>query len=88
VKKTAKTPKKLPKLDIIVSGEWGLYSCTPLTKRARTFVEGKVILDSWQDPAHFHVEGGDRIRAIIAGMVKDGLRVEVNGADMTGYRYE
>ena len=75
------------KLDVAIEGSWGLYSCTPLTRAAQTFVKAKVDIGDWQDPERFHIEGGDRCRALVAGMVAEGLRVEVNGQDMKGFKY-
>jgi hypothetical protein len=73
--------------DVVIDGEWGLYTCTPLTPAARTFVEEQVAVPDWESPARFHIEGGDRCRALVAGMVASGLHVTVNGTDMDGFTY-
>jgi hypothetical protein len=75
--------------DVSVSGSWGLYRISALTPLGRewcgnhlsggdrTVLDGDVVC-----------EGGDQCRDIVAGMVADDLRVEVNGVDMSGFRRE
>jgi len=76
------------RLDVAVNGSMGLYSCILLTERARRFAKNKIVVGSWQTFAdtRFMIEGGDRCRAIVAGMVKEKLKVTVNGVDMKGFR--
>jgi hypothetical protein len=73
--------------DLIISGQWGLYTIAALTKRGRTWTRKHL---SGGERTHLNgalvCEGGDRCRAIVAGADKDGLRVEVNGVDMKGFR--
>jgi hypothetical protein len=70
--------------DVMVTGSMGLYAARFATPNAR----------AWYRRHHLHlrgartvlngvlvVEGGDRCRDLVAGMVADGLRVEVNGVE-------
>jgi hypothetical protein len=75
--------------DVRVSGSAGLYRISALTPLGRAWCgshlsEGeRTVLDG-----DVVCEGGGRCRDIVAGMVADDLRVEVNGVDMTGFRSE
>lgn len=78
---------KRNQFDMTVEGQWGLYSIhTPTTRgkrwRARKLSGGErtTLGDALM------CEGGDRCRAIVADAVADGLRVQVNGVNMKGYR--
>jgi hypothetical protein len=76
-------------IDVSISGQMGLYRISHQTRRGRvwckrhlskgerTVIDGDIIC-----------EGGDRCRDIVAAMVADDLRVEVNGTNMEGYRSE
>ena len=73
--------------DVIVTGQWGLYSILPMSKRGRAWVK-RHLSDGERTVLNGATmcEGGDRCREIVAGMVAQGLRVEVNGVDMKGFR--
>jgi hypothetical protein len=74
--------------DVSVSGSAGLYRISALTPLGRawcarhlpggerTVLDGDVVC-----------EGGGRCRDIVAVMVADRLRVEVNGVDMSGFGF-
>ena len=74
-------------VDISVTGSWGLYAIAPQTTKGHAWVKK-------------HLSQGERTvlrgavmcedsrvcREIVAASVEAGLRVEVNGMDMKGYR--
>jgi hypothetical protein len=72
--------------DVQIVGRWGLYSVMPVSRRGRTWSTRHLSGGERVTIGQAIVcDGGDRCRAIVAGMVKDGLRVEVNGVDMKGF---
>lgn len=73
-------------LDVDINGQMGLYSLARLTERAQRWTTKKLRGEQTILNGAIMVEGGDRCRAIVAAMVADGLRVEVNGVDMKGFR--
>lgn len=80
-------PSKKPRqVDVSITGAFGLYSIRPRSKKARTWCQNKLTGEQTRLAGAIVCEGGDRCRAIAAGMVYDGLHVEVNGVDMTGFR--
>ena len=72
--------------DITIAGS-GFYSIDPASRRGRAWVRRH--LSSGErtptDNGGVWTDSGRACREIVAGMVKDGLRVEVNGQDMTGF---
>ena len=73
-------------LDVSITGAMGLYQIQPLTKAGRTWT--KKHLTSGERVRlgdTIACEGGDNCWEIVRGMVREGLRVEVNGTDMSGY---
>ena len=77
---------KPPLYDLSVTGQWGLYEIFTPTTRGKRWVKKNVEADRIELGGAVVVEGGDRCRDIVAGAVKEGLRVEVNGLDMKGFR--
>ena len=73
-------------LDVDVTGQMGLYAIARLTKRAERWTAKKLRGEQTVHHGCIMVEGGDRIMAIVAAMVAAGLRVEVNGAHMKGFK--
>ena len=73
--------------DVLVTGSWGLYEITPAGSAARRWVKKHLSKGERTVRSNGAVmcEGGREIRHIVAGMVKDGLRVSVNGQDMAGF---
>jgi hypothetical protein len=75
------------KYDVTVSGSWGMYTATANTLRGKRWLR----VNAPEGPEHTYVngsllvEGGNPSRLLVAGMVRDGLAVEVNGVDMTGF---
>lgn len=75
--------------DVSINGQWGLYSIRPATARGRAWAKRhlsrgeRTVLDG-----AIMCEGGRACRDIVAAMVRQGLRVEVNGVDMAGFRAE
>jgi len=74
--------------DVSVSGSWGLYRVHAASLRAlrwlrRHLAEGE---RTWASVDTIVCEGGRECRALVAGMVADGLSVEVNGVDMCRYK--
>lgn len=74
-------------LDAVITGSWGLYTVAFLTDAGRAWREEHLPkgdeITEWC--GQVVVEGGDRCRAIVAGMDRDGLQVEVNGVNMKGF---
>lgn len=73
--------------DIRVTGSMGLYKIIAPTSagkrwRKKHLTSGERVLDS---AGALVCDGGENCRAIVAGAVKDGLAVEVNGVDMKGF---
>lgn len=68
-------------IDIRVTGSWGFYLISPATPKGRQWQRRhltggeRTVTDSGDTAC----EGGDRIRHIVRGAIKDGLSVTVNG---------
>ena len=73
------------KYDLVISGQWGLYTIASPTKRGKTWLRKSLAGEQTRLHGAIVCEGGDRCRAIVAGADRSGLRVEVNGLDMRGY---
>ncbi|MGH7177701.1 MAG: hypothetical protein ACREJC_10000 [Tepidisphaeraceae bacterium] len=73
--------------DLTVTGSWGLYAIAPLTTKGRSWTK-RHLTDAIAGAVRGSVmcESGRMCREIVAEAVKDGLRVEVNGVDMKGFR--
>lgn len=80
----------MKRFDVSVTGQWGLYTIQPHTAKARTWLAREIKNDgdehTWTANGSLVCEGGDNCRAIVAAMVKESLRVEVNGVNMKGFR--
>lgn len=67
--------------DVTITGEMGLYTIESNTPKARAWLKRNLA----PKPQRIACESGDRCREIVRACVREGLRVEVNGTDMTGY---
>lgn len=74
-------------VDLRIQGSWGLYSITTATPKGKRWQKRHLAKGerSVLPNGDLVCEGGDECRAIVAGAVKDGLAVEVNGVDMKGF---
>jgi hypothetical protein len=62
-------------LDVQVTGKLGFYTFNYLTKKAQRQVGRRTT----------YIDDGRECRRVVAELVRVGLRVEVNGVDMTGF---
>ncbi len=73
--------------DIDVTGQWGLYVLTPTTLVAKRWMKKHIPKPTSYGHGVLCCEGSDRCQDIVAGAVKDGLTVSVNGVDMKGFAF-
>lgn len=71
--------------DVSITGSMGLYAIEPNTPKARAWLRKNLAPKPQRLGDAIACEGGDRCREIVRACVREGLRVEVNGTDMTGY---
>lgn len=74
-------------LDVKISGAMGFYSIEAQTRAAARWMNLHVEGVHTQRIGEIaHCDDGGLCREIVAGMVADGLHVEVNGVDMKGFK--
>lgn len=80
--------KRGKKFDVIITGELGLYEIEPLTRAGKAWMD-EHLSDGEGERTRMGdsviCEGSDNCQDIVAGMDKDGLKVEMNGVDMKGF---
>jgi len=70
--------------DVVIQGQ-GVFMIDPLSERAKQWIEENIRGEQTWLHDMLACEGSRNTRAIVAGMVRDGLNVEVNGVDMKGF---
>jgi len=83
-----RNPKKF---DIAITGKLGMYEIAPLTRAGTSWRDEHLSeRDSERTRRGESVicDGMDNCHAIVAGMDRDGLKVEMNGVDMKGFGKE
>lgn len=71
--------------DVTIHGTAGLYSARFETPNARGWFRRNLKGPRTVLSGALIVEGADRCRDLVTGMVAAGLRVSVNGVDMKGF---
>jgi len=83
-----RTKKLVKKFDVVITGELGLYEIEPLTHVGKAWMDEN-LSDGDGERSRMGdsviCEGRDNCRDIVAGMDREGLKVEMNGVDMKGF---
>lgn len=79
---------RLRPADVLVRGKFGLYRMAFRSNEADGWRKAHLTDGerTYSNDGTLAIEGTDRCMAVVAGMVRAGLKVEVNGVDMAGFK--